>query len=41
MPTSARNPTEPAGALNGTHSDVSVGADAHIGPQPHGTNLVH
>ena len=28
------------GTLNGTQSDANVGADAHIGPQPHGTDPV-
>ena len=26
------------GTLNGMHFDANVGADAHIGPRPHGTS---
>ena len=28
------------GTSNGTQSDANVGADAHIGPKPHGTDPV-
>jgi len=26
--------------LNGTHPNTNVGADAHIGPKPYGTDLI-